>query len=149
MDVLGFPGGTNGKNPPDNAEDMTLGFHSWLGRSARGEHGNPLQYSCLENPMDRGAWWVIVPWLKRFGKHACGCPSGEETAMTWCFFFSWGWSWSLPPVQCHEPLSIVLQAFSISDLIPWIYLSLPLHSHKGFDLGHTWMVSWFSLLSSI
>ena len=30
------------------------------GRSPGGGHGNPLQYSCLENPMDRGAWWVIV-----------------------------------------------------------------------------------------
>ena len=31
----------------------------------------------------------------------------------------------------------------LSDLIPWIYLSLPLHNHKGFDLGHTWMISGF------
>ena len=38
---------------------------------------------------------------------------------------------------------------TLSDLIPWIYLSLPLYNHKGFDLGHTWMVYWFSLLSSI
>ena len=37
----------------------------------------------------------------------------------------------------------------LSDLILWIYLSLPLYNHKGFDLGHTWMVSWLSLLSSI
>ena len=34
---------------------------------------------------------------------------------------SWGWSWSLPPVQCHEPPSIGLQAFCLSDLIPWMY----------------------------
>ena len=32
------------------------------GRSPGGEHGNPLQYSCLENPTDRGAWWVLGPW---------------------------------------------------------------------------------------
>ena len=31
-----------------------------LGRSSGGGNGNPLQYSCLENPMDRGAWWAIV-----------------------------------------------------------------------------------------
>ena len=31
-----------------------------LGRSPGGGHGNPLQYSCLENPMDRGAWWAMV-----------------------------------------------------------------------------------------
>ena len=28
-------------------------------------HGNPLQYSCLENPMDRGAWWAIVHWVTK------------------------------------------------------------------------------------
>ena len=31
-----------------------------LGKSPRRGHGNPLQYSCLENPMDRGAWWAVV-----------------------------------------------------------------------------------------
>ena len=36
-----------------------------------------------------------------------------------------------------------------SDLIPWIYFSLLLYNHKGFDLGHAWMVYWLSLLSSI
>ena len=39
-----------------------------------------------------------------------------------------------------KSLPVVLQVLSLSDLIPWIYLSLPLHNHKGFDLGHTWMV---------
>ena len=34
-------------------------------------------------------------------------------------YFPWRWSWSLSPVQCHEPLSIVFQAFCLSDLIPW------------------------------
>ena len=37
-----------------------MGLIPWLGRSFGGEHGNPLQYSCLENSMDRGAWWAIV-----------------------------------------------------------------------------------------
>ena len=46
------------KNPPASAED--LNSVSGLGRSPEGEHGNPLQYSCLENPMDRGAWQAIV-----------------------------------------------------------------------------------------
>ena len=41
-----------------NAEDQ--GLIAGLGRSLGGGHGNPLQYSCLENPMDRGAWWVTV-----------------------------------------------------------------------------------------
>ena len=57
-----------------------------------------------------------------------------------CISFSLGWYWSLPPVQCHKPLSLILQALCVSDLIPWIYLSLPLYNCKGFDLDHTSMV---------
>ena len=49
------------KNPPVNAEDIAdLGSTPGLGRSLGGGHGNPLQYSCLENPMDRGAWRATV-----------------------------------------------------------------------------------------
>ena len=57
----------------------------------------------------------------------------QTTILPFCISFSWGWSWSLPPIQCHEPPSIVLQALCLSDLIPWIYLSLPLSNHKGPD----------------
>ena len=47
------------KNMPANAEDLRgAGSIPGLGRSSGGRHGNPLQYSCLENPMDRGAWWA-------------------------------------------------------------------------------------------
>ena len=59
--------------------------------------------------------------------------------LAFCISFSWEWSWSLPPVQCHKPLFIVLQALCLSDLIPWIYFSVPLYNRKRFDLGHTWM----------
>ena len=49
------------KNPPPNAEEVRdLGSVPGLERSPGGGHGNPLQYSCLENPMDRGAWWAAV-----------------------------------------------------------------------------------------
>ena len=48
-----------------NAED--LGSIPRFGRSPGGGRGNPLQYSCLENPMDRGAWWV--PWGSRSVRH--------------------------------------------------------------------------------
>ena len=53
----GFPGGSVVKNLPANAGDV--GLIPGSGRSRRGGNGNPLQYSCLGNPMDRGAWWVI------------------------------------------------------------------------------------------
>ena len=46
------------KIPPANAGDA--GLLSGSGRSPGEGNGNPLQYSCLENPMDRGAWWAIV-----------------------------------------------------------------------------------------
>ena len=49
------------KNPPADAGDLRdQGSVPGLGRSSGGGHGNPLQYSCLENPMDRGAWWATV-----------------------------------------------------------------------------------------
>ena len=49
------------KNPPANAGDIRdAGLVPGLGRYPGGEHGNPLQYSCLENPMDRGARLAIV-----------------------------------------------------------------------------------------
>ena len=49
------------KNPPANAGDIgDPGSIPELGRSPGGGHGNPLQYSCLESPMDRGAWWATV-----------------------------------------------------------------------------------------
>ena len=54
----GFPGGSVVKNPPAKTGDV--GLIPGLGRSPREGNGNPLQYSCLENPMDRGAWQATV-----------------------------------------------------------------------------------------
>ena len=49
------------KQPPDNAGDIRdASSIPESKRSTAGGHGNPLQYSCLENPMGRGAWWAIV-----------------------------------------------------------------------------------------
>ena len=49
------------KNLPANARDVRdMGSIPGWGRSLGGGHGNPLQYSCLENPMDSGAWWATV-----------------------------------------------------------------------------------------
>ena len=49
------------KNQSANAGDAPdVGTIPGSGRYPGGKHGNPLQYSCLENPMDRGAWWVPV-----------------------------------------------------------------------------------------
>ena len=57
----GFPGGSVVKNLPANAGDSgDAGSIPQLGRSPEGGDGNLLQYSCLENSMDRGAWWATV-----------------------------------------------------------------------------------------
>ena len=48
------------KNPPASAGDKEAGSIPGLGRFPGGGHGNSLQYSCLENPMDRGAWAATV-----------------------------------------------------------------------------------------
>ena len=54
----GFPGGSVAKNLPASAGEV--GSISDLGRPRAGGNGNPLQYSCVENPMGRGAWWTTV-----------------------------------------------------------------------------------------
>ena len=55
---MGFPGGSDSKESACRAGD--LGSIPGLGRSPREGKGNPLQYSCLENPMDGGAWQSTV-----------------------------------------------------------------------------------------
>ena len=59
----GFPGGSMVKNLPPSAENA--GLVAELGRSSGEGYGNPLQYSYLENPMDRGAWWATVCGVTR------------------------------------------------------------------------------------
>ena len=66
-----------GKNPAARTGDIkNTDLIPGSGRSSGGQHGNPLQYSCLENPMDRGAWQAAVhgvtkrqPWLKQLRTH--------------------------------------------------------------------------------
>jgi len=56
-----FPGGTVVKNLPANARDeRDVDLIPKSGRSPEVGNGNPLQYSCLENPRDRGAWWAAI-----------------------------------------------------------------------------------------
>ena len=66
---MSFLGDSVVKNPPANAGNV--GWISGLGRSPGGGDGNPLQYSCLRNPMDRGDWWATIHRVTK------------ELAMTW------------------------------------------------------------------
>ena len=56
-------GGSDGKESACNAGDLSL--IPGLERSPGEGNGNPLQYSCLKNPMDRGAWWATVQWVTK------------------------------------------------------------------------------------
>ena len=57
------------KNPPANAGDIRdMVLVSRLGRSPGGGHGNPVQYSCLENPMDTGVWQATVHSVAKIGQ---------------------------------------------------------------------------------
>ena len=58
MVIVGFPGGSDGKESAYKAGDLGL-IPGW-GTSHREGHGYPLQYSCLDNSMNRGAWWATV-----------------------------------------------------------------------------------------
>ena len=75
--VYGLLQGLSSKKSACNAGDV--GLFPGLGRSPGGGHGNPLHYSCLKNPMDRGAWWATVHgvtksqtrWKRQHDKTCC------------------------------------------------------------------------------
>ena len=84
--MQGFPGGTSNKEPACQCskELRDMGSIPGSGRSPGGGHGNSLQYSCLQNPMDRGSWRAMVhnvakswTWLKQlqFSSVAQSCPT--------------------------------------------------------------------------
>ena len=85
-----FPGDPNGKEPAYQYNRHKRGsLIPGSGRSPGGGHGNPLQYSCLENPMDRGAWratvhgvtksWTRLKWLST---HTCSTVVTRITSIT-------------------------------------------------------------------
>ena len=63
LEAKGFPDGSEVKASACNAGD--LGLIPGSGRSPGEGNGNPLQYSCLENPMDGGAWWATAHWVAK------------------------------------------------------------------------------------
>ena len=76
-----FLGGTVVKNLPANAVDTRdVGWFLGSGRSPRVRNSNPLRYACLENPMDRGAWWVTVHGVtKSWTGLSTHMPPGADT----------------------------------------------------------------------
>ena len=116
------------KNLPANTGDAgDSGSIPALGRSPGGRNGNPLQYSCLGNPMDRGAWWTTVHGVRKsqtqLSKHAC-THTHTHTHIGFCLPVLWfptlvaQWnhlesfkkSWILAPLF-HPPFYLFLSLF--------------------------------------
>ena len=72
------------KSPPASAgEARDLSLIPWWGRCPGGGHGNPLQYSFLENPMDRGTWWLQSIGWQRIG-HNLACTQAHTSFPSTC-----------------------------------------------------------------
>ena len=117
-DLMGFPRGSVVKNPPASAEDE--GSIPGLGRSPGGKHGNPLQCSCLENPLGRGAWWATVhagakswTWLKLLSTHVTLCH--EPLLVTMESTSSHQQGPTPPTMLCCGKVCV-----SMAELYPWI-----------------------------
>ena len=104
------------KNPPANSRDARdMGSIPGLGRCPGGGNGNPLQYSCLENSMDRGAWWATVhgateswTWLNAHTHSETAASRGEheDTHLGILFLLpTKGHKQRSPVVPLHEDLS--------------------------------------------
>ena len=122
LQFMGFPGGAVVKNPPANAGN--IGLIPGSERFPGGGNGNPLQYSCLQNPMDRGVWRAPVHgvteldttgWLSA---HATGhgfqlfcsyfhCFRGRVSSLRFllCHFGSWSVSCCLNYFRQHDLIS--------------------------------------------
>ena len=88
--IWGFPGGASGKEHPCQCKKhKRLVFNPWVRKNPRRRVWQPFQFSCLENPMDRGAWWAIVHGVTK----SQTWPSNKErgpltyTSVSRLFFF--------------------------------------------------------------
>ena len=87
-----FPGGSDGEESTCNAGD--LGSISGSGRSPGKENRYPLQYSCLENSMDRGAWWATV--------HEVAKSRTQLSNLAWTLVLFWGCFWRMWHIKTSE-----------------------------------------------
>ena len=115
----------------------SLGFIPGLGRSPRGEHGNPLQYSCLENPVDGGPWWAAVygvtqSWTRLKRLSIARILSGglvAQSCRTLC-----------DPVDC-SPLGSSVRGILQARILKWIAIPSSRGSSRPRDQTHISYVS--------
>ena len=113
------------KSLPANAGDM--GSIPWSGRSPGGGNGNPLQYSCPENPMDRRSWWATAHRLQRVGHD--WVTEHTHTSLDWGSSFT---DLSLPHIQ---PGSRCCHFYTLSSLHVAL-LSLPSVTALVLDISY-------------
>ena len=152
------------ENLPANAGDIIdVGWIPGLGRSPGGWHGNSLQYSCLENPMDREAWWATVhevakswPWLKQLSMHVCtqqvhhffapgmgisDYSDSEFTQSWWHLFFGTVFQTFIPdsfPSEMHSLPSCLMQlllALGVTSHPNWRWHPRRLKSLRHFSFS--------------
>ena len=127
---MSFPGGSDGKASACNVGDR--GSIPGLGRSPGEGNGNPLQYSCLENPMEGGAWWATVHGVAKSrtglsdftSQHLIGSASSKvgfswAQSTSYVFLILWIDSCCFPRVVClwmyYRIFICLLFCFSSSD----------------------------------
>ena len=108
-----FPGGSVGKESACNAGGA--GFIPGLRRSPGERNGNPLQYACLENPMDRGAWQATVRGITRVW-HDLATKPPPPPCTTWTPDFAWAPS---PPNSPHTSLEADLPLKNTIRIVTW------------------------------
>ena len=112
---MGFPDGSDGKESACNAGDR--GLIPRLGRSPGKGNGNPFGFSCLENPMDRGAWLAIVHWVANSWTQLSDYESESESHAVV--------SNSLQPHGLNSPWNSPGQNTGVGSLslLQWIFLT--------------------------
>ena len=105
-------------------------------------------FAILSNSAFRWVYFSFSPLPLASHLFSAICKASSDNHFAFFHFFFLGMI--LITASCTmSQNSVHSSSGNLSDLIPWIYLSLQLYNLKGFDLGHTWIVQWFSLLSSI
>ena len=120
------------KNPSDFAGDIRDScLIPGLGRFPGGGHGNPLQYSCLENPLDRGAWWLQSIGSQRIGHHWSDLA---HTHTPPCF--SWQWKHQEKPhyICRHTPSRCFLSGKPNMIRSPWSSITWVSFQNGGWYL---------------
>ena len=128
-------------------ETWDLGSIPGSGRSSGGGHGNPLQYACLENPLDKGAWWATVHkvaksqiWLKQLSKYPQN--KREKNSLSNSRLTFWFWTKHLW-VFCVFCFLIIMKDFQC--MHTWTHMCT--HTHTEFQPHNLVTMRWSSSCS--